>query len=172
MLQGRIFAYADAHRYRVGTNYERLPVNRPVVEVHEYHRDGAMRFDGPAGPDAYYEPNSFNGPVEDPSVKEPPIRLTGEAAGRYSHRDGNDDYIQPGNLFRMFDKGQRERLFKNLAAAMQGVPREIVDRQIEHFRRADPAYGDGVAREIGKVHNPPESDPRTASGPLHAEAAE
>ena len=148
MLQARLFAYADAHRYRVGTHYESLPVNRPRVPVHTHHADGAMRFDAPRGTDAYYEPNSFGGARPDPSVKEPPLRISGDAA-HYDHRDGNDDHTQAGDLFRLFDAGQRERLFHNIAAAMQGVPAEIVARQIAHFRRADPAYGEGVARALG-----------------------
>ncbi len=147
MLQGRIFAYADAHRYRVGTHYEMLPVNRPVTKVNTYHMDGSMRFDSPRGTDAYYEPNSFNGPVQEPAMDEPPLRISGDAA-RYDHRVGNDDHTQPGNLFRMFDAGQKERLFRNIAASMGGVPQVIVDRQLEQFRRADPAYGQGVAAAL------------------------
>ena len=162
MLQGRLFAYADAHRYRVGTHYEALPVNRPKAQVHTYHADGAMRFDAPKGTDAYYEPNSFGGPVQSAAAQEPPLRISGDAA-RYDHRPGNDDYTQAGNLFRLFDEGQRQRLFNNIAAAMQGVPAEIVIRQIEHFRKADPAYGEGVAHAVGHVHTSPASAPTTAA---------
>ncbi|MBN8896993.1 MAG: catalase, partial [Rhodospirillales bacterium] len=168
MLQARIFAYADAHRYRVGTHYEALPVNRPhAAPVHSYHADGPMRFDAPKGTDAYYEPNSFNGPVQDPSVQEPPLRISGDAA-RWDHRVGNDDYTQAGNLFRLFDAAQRQRLFANVAASMQGVPAEIVERQIAHFTKADPAYGAGVRAAIGTVATPPNTDPRTAGSALHA----
>jgi catalase len=169
MLQGRLFAYADAHRYRVGTHYEALPVNRPhAAQVHTYHADGAMRFDSPKGTDAFYEPNSFGGPVESPAAKEPPLRISGDA-DHYNHRAGNDDYTQAGNLFRLFDAGQRERLFKNIAAAMNGVPHDIVARQIAHFRKCDPAYGEGVARAVGHVPVADDnSDPRTASAALHA----
>jgi catalase len=72
VLQSRIFSYADAHRYRLGTHYEALPVNRPRCPVHNYHKDGPMRFFEPAtNPDAFYAPNSFNGPVEDPRFVEP-----------------------------------------------------------------------------------------------------
>src|SRR6478672_11466452 len=88
MLQFRIFSYADAHRYRLGVNYESLPVNRPRCPVHNYHRDGAMRFDGNEGGAVNYEPNSFGGPVEDPQFKEPPLPVSG-AADRYDHRAGN-----------------------------------------------------------------------------------
>ncbi len=149
MLQARIFSYADAHRYRLGTHYEALPVNVPRCPVHHYHKDGAMRFfdNNTANPDAYYEPNSFSGPTQDPRFAEPPLTLSGDA-DRYDHRDGNDDYTQPGNLFRLFDAGQRERLFANIAAAMQGVPEQIVRRQLAHFSKADPAYGAGVARAL------------------------
>jgi len=145
MLQARIFSYADAHRHRIGTHYEALPVNAPHVPVHNYNKDGAMRFtrNDSGNPDAYYEPNSFNGPVQDTSVKEPPLRIAGDA-DRYNHRDGNDDYGQVAALFRLFDEGQRQRLFNNIAAAMQGVPGEIVERQLTHFGRVDPAYAAGV----------------------------
>ena len=145
MLQARIFAYADAHRHRIGTHYEALPVNAPHVPVHNYNKDGAMRFtrNDTGNPDAYYEPNSFNGPRQDPAVKEPPLRISGDA-DRYDHRIGNDDYGQVGALFRLFDAGQRQRLFSNVAALMQGVPSEIVERQLMHFARVDPAYAAGV----------------------------
>jgi catalase len=162
LLQGRLFSYADAHRYRVGTHYEALPVNKPKNAVHTYHADGSMRFDAPKGTDAYYEPNSFNGPAEQPGATEPPLRISGDAA-HYDHRAGNDDYTQPGNLFRLMDDAQKQRLFGNIAAAMQGVPREIIDRQLEHFRRADPAYADGVAAAIQRVHTAPASAPTTAA---------
>ena len=152
MLQARLFAYADAHRYRLGTHYEALPVNAPKCPVHHYHKDGAMRFfaNDTGNPDAYYEPNSVEGPAEDPSVTEPPLTISGDA-DRFNHRDGNDDYTQPGNLFRMFDDGQKERLFENIAAAMDGVPEEIQLRQLVHFHRADPAYGVGVAAKLGRA---------------------
>jgi catalase len=162
VLQGRLFAYADAHRYRVGTHYEALPVNRPRCPVNHYHADGAMRFDAPQGTDAYYEPNSFNGPAEVASAKEPPLRINGDA-DHYNHRDGNDDYRQPGDLFRLMDAAQQNRLFENIAGAMQGVPRFIIDRQLEHFRRADPAYSAGVEAAIQRVHTAPASAPTTAA---------
>lgn len=151
MLQARVFSYADAHRYRLGTHYEALPVNAPQCPVHHYHKDGAMRFfqNDTGNPDAYYEPNSFDGPVQDPSVAEPPLRISGDAA-RYDHREGNDDFSQPGALFRLFDDAQKQRLFNNIADAMQGVPDEIVARQIALFHRADPAYGAGVLAALAK----------------------
>ena len=148
MLQFRIFSYADAHRYRLGVNHESLPVNRPRCPVHTYHRDGAMRFDGNGGGAVHYEPNRFGGPVEDPGFREPPLQITGDA-DRYDHRAGNDDHVQAGNLFRLMSEAQRARLMDTIAGAMQGVPEEIVLRQNGHFYRADPAYGEGVARRMG-----------------------
>ncbi len=145
VLQARVFSYADAHRHRLGTHYEALPVNAPKCPVHHYHKDGAMRFfdNGTGNPDVYYEPNSFGGPVQDPSVAEPPLRISGDA-DRYDHRDGNDDYTQPGNLFRLMTQDQQGRLFSNYADALQGVPDNIVERTIGHLTKADPAYGAGV----------------------------
>jgi catalase len=144
MLQARVFSYADAQRYRLGTHYNALPVNQPKVPVHHYHKDGAMRFfPNNPNPNAYYEPNSFGGPVEDPSVKEPPLRIVGDA-DRYNHRDGNDDYSQPRALWNLFDDGQKGRLYDNLAAAMDGVSDEIIERQLAHFHLIDPAYAQGI----------------------------
>ena len=148
MLQSRIFAYADAHRYRVGTHYESLPVNAPKNHVAHYHADGSMLATIPERGNAFYEPNSFSGPVEDHSVAEPPLKLEG-AADRWNHRDGNDDYIQPRALFHLMSKAQQEVLFDNIAAAMQGVPVAIIARQVAHFAKIDPAYGAGVAKRMG-----------------------
>ncbi|MGI9332569.1 MAG: catalase [Gammaproteobacteria bacterium] len=149
MLQLRLFAYADAHRYRLGSaNYASLPVNRPRCPVHNYQRDGHMRFDGNGGASVNYEPNSFGGPLEDRSRAEPPLEVSGDAA-RYDHREDNDDYIQAGNLFRLMSEPERERLMDNIARAMQGVPANILERQVAHFSKADPAYGTGVAKRVG-----------------------
>jgi catalase len=174
MLQARIFAYADAHRYRVGTHYEALPVNRPKTQINTYHADGSMRFDSPKGTDAYYEPNSFNGPVQTKSAQEPPMPIRGDA-DRHNHRDGNDDFTQPGNLFRMFGADQKKRLFANIAAAMQGVPAFIVDRQLALFSQADAGYGAGVAEALRQAHVTASSAPNQAAeapAPAHAQAAE
>lgn len=148
MLQARIFSYADAHRYRLGTHYEALPVNAPKCPVHHYHKDGAMNFmPNKANPDTYYEPNSFGGPRQAPEFREPPLRISGDA-DRYDHHEGNDDYSQAGALFRLFNDEQRQRLFQNIAAAMAGVPLEIVERQLGHFEKADPAYAVGVRQAL------------------------
>lgn len=150
MLQARIFSYADAHRYRLGTHYEALPVNAPQCPMHHYHKDGAMRFfqNDTGNANAYYEPNSFDGPAQDEKFAEPPLALEGDA-GRFNHREGNDDYTQAGNLFRLMPADAKERLMDNIASAMQGVPKEIVERQVVHFAKADPAYGAGVAKRMG-----------------------
>ena len=150
MLQARIFSYADAHRYRLGTHYEHLPVNGAKYPVHNYHKDGPMRF-FPAetgNVDAYYEPNSFNGAVQDERYAEPPLKISGDAQ-RYNHQDGNDNYRQPGDLFRLMSKDAQERLFNNYADAMQGVPVEIIKRQLAHCYKADRAYGKGLAARLG-----------------------
>ena len=151
MLQARVFSYADAHRYRIGTHYEALPVNAPKCPVNHYHKDGAMRFTANMpNPDAYYEPNSFNGPKEDPQFAEPELPLSG-SADRYNHRIANDDYSQPRALFQLFDAAQKARLFSNIAAAMQGVPEFIVERQIAHFNKVHLDYGEGVRAALSNV---------------------
>ncbi len=149
MLQARIFSYADAHRYRLGTHYEALPVNAPRCPMHHYHKDGSMRFfqNNTGNSDAYYEPNSMGGPTEDKTHAEPPLKISGDAA-RYDHREGNDDFAQPRALFNMFDDAQKQRLFNNIAASMQGVPAEIAERQCLLFDSVHPDYGSGVRNSL------------------------
>ena len=148
MLQARIFSYPDAHRYRVGTHYEMLPVNRPIVEVNTYHADGSMNYEIKEPTDVYYEPNSFGGPIEDASFAEPAFE-TGNVADRYNHRIGNDDFSQVTALFNLMSVSQKEQLFSNIAAAMDGVPRNIVDRQITLFEQVHPDYASGVKKALG-----------------------
>lgn len=148
MLQGRLLSYADAHRYRIGVNYAALPVNKARCPVRTYHRDGHMRFDGNDGGQVNYEPNSFGGPIGYPEFKEPPLKLSGDA-DRYDHRRGNEDYSQPGDLFRLMTTDQKAQLIGNIVRSMKTVPREIQLRQLVHFYKADPAYGTGVAAGLG-----------------------
>jgi len=148
MLQARLISYPDAHRYRLGVNYDALPVNKPQCPIHTYHRDGAMRFDGNMGAEPNYEPNSFGGPVEDPLYVERPRELRGTVY-RHEHRVDSDYYTQPGNLFRLLKRDARERLISNIVASMKTVSRRIQELQIRHFYKADPAYGTGVAEGLG-----------------------
>jgi len=152
MLQARIFSYADAHRHRLGAHYEALPVNQPKSPVHHYHKDGLLRFfaDNNEAPDAYYEPNSFGGPVEDKKYLEPPLKVSG-VAQRWDHRENNEDYKQVEALFNLFDDEQKGRLFKNIATGMYGIPQFIIDRQVSHFDKISKAYGDGVRRALEAV---------------------
>ncbi len=163
MLQARIFSYADAHRYRLGTHYEALPVNAPRCPVHHYHKDGAMCFvtSGLENSDAYYEPNSVNGPVQNEDFREPPLKVYG-LAERYDHREGNDDYGQPRALFELFSDAQRKRLFSNIAEAMQGVSDPIVKRQLGEFHKVHPEYAKGVAAALGIATQPRQTRKRRA----------
>lgn len=149
MLQGRLFSYGDAQRYRLGVNHHQIPVNAPRGPVHSYHRDGAMRVDGNHGGRLHYEPNSYGEWREQPDFSEPPLALDG-AVDRYDYREDDSDYFtQPGNLFRLMSAEEQQRLFDNTARSMQGVERHIQLRHIRHCLLADPAYGGGVARALG-----------------------
>jgi catalase len=163
MLQARLVSYPDAHRYRLGVNYDALPVNKPQCPMHTYHRDGTMRFDGNYGAQPNYEPNSFNGPAENPVYRERPRTITG-AVDRHNHRSDADYYTQPGNLFRLMKPDARERLINNIVGTMKGIPTDIQDRQLWHFKQADIAYGTGVAKGLGR-------DINTITGPKAKEVA-
>ena len=150
MLQGRIFSYADAHRYRLGVNFERLPINRPrATEANNYQRDGQMRFDDNGGSSPNYEPNSFGGPKADPAFKEPPLKVSGDADWYEQKRGVDDDYIQPGNLYRLMPPDEQQRLIQNIVGTLGKVPIEIQKKMVEHFRQADQDYGDGIAKLLG-----------------------
>lgn len=139
MLQGRLFAYADAQRYRLGINHHQIPVNQPLNETKAYHRDGSGRVDGNGGRSPNYHPNSFDEVSERRDVQPPPFALSG-AMDRHDHRVDADYYSQPGALFRLMNEEQRALLTSNIAGALQGVPSAIQQKQLEHFRKADPEY--------------------------------
>ena len=174
MLQARIFSYADAHRYRLGTHYEHLPVNAPRCPVHHYHKDGPMRFfpQETGNPDAYYEPNSFGGADRRQAFAEPPLAISGDA-DRYNHRDGNDDYRQVTALFNLFNKEQKARLFTNVAEAMWGIPEFIIERQLAHFKKVHPEYEAGVRAALEHMTRAKASETaQQQKMPQGAEAAE
>jgi catalase len=144
MLQGRLFSYGDAQRYRLGVNHHLIPVNAPRCPFHNYHRDGAMRVDDNFGSTLAYEPNSYGEWQEQPEFAEPPLSLEG-AADRWNHREDDDYYSQPRALFHKMSPEQQDLLFANTARAMGDAPREIKIRHIGNCLKADPAYGKGVA---------------------------
>jgi catalase len=150
MLQGRIFAYADAHRYRLGVNFEQLPINRPhAAEVNNYQRDGYMRFDGNDGASVNYDPNDFHGPEAEPAFKEPPLKISGDADWYDQKRGVDADYTQPGDLYRLMPADEKIRLIENIVGALKNVPKNIQEKMVVHFTKADPEYGEGVAKGIG-----------------------
>ena len=145
MLQGRIFSYPDAHRYRVGTNYHLLPINRARSEVNTYNVAGAMNFDEYKNKTAYYEPNSYDDiPKEDKNYLEPDVNLEA-AAQRYAPLD-NDFYTQPKALFDIMNDSQKEQLFNNIASSMEGVEQKIIDKALIHFEKISKEYEDGVKK--------------------------
>ncbi len=147
MLQGRLFSYGDAQRYRLSVNHNQIPVNAPRCPFHSYHRDGQMRVDGNAGSTIGYEPNSFGEWQEQPEFREPPLALSG-AADHWDHREDSDYYTQPGKLFRLMSKTQQKALFENTARSVGGAPKEIQLRHIGNCLKADPVYGKGVAAAL------------------------
>ena len=148
MLQARLVSYPDAHRYRLGVNYEALPVNKPRCPVHNYNVDGFMRFDDNNDGAPNYEPNSFGGPQEDARYREMNYSARGDI-GRFNHRDGNDDFSQAGDLYRLLSAGEKDRLIHNIVTHMAEVPERIKKLQISHFAKADPDYGKRVADGLG-----------------------
>ncbi|APO85127.1 catalase [Pseudomonas putida] len=150
MLQGRLFSYGDAQRYRLGVNHTHIPVNTPRCPFHSYHRDGQMRVDGNQGARLAYEPNSFGEWAEQPEYAEPPLSLGG-AADHWNHRVDDDYYSQPRALFQLMSPAQQQALFDNTARAIRGASQEVIERHIGNCSKADPAYGAGVAAAIERL---------------------
>ncbi|SEL64465.1 catalase [Colwellia chukchiensis] len=145
MLQGRLFSYGDAQRYRLGVNHQHIPVNAPRCPAHSYHRDGAMRVDGNFGSTLGYEPNDQAQWAEQAEFAEPPLALDGDA-DHWDHREDEDYYSQPGALFRLMSAEKQTLLFENTANDLAGVPKAIQLRHLTHCHQADPAYAQGIAK--------------------------
>ncbi len=147
MLQGRLFSYGDAQRYRLGVNHHQIPVNAPKCPFHSYHRDGQMRVDNNQGATIGYEPNSQGEWQEQPDFSEPYLAIGG-MADHWNHREDEDYYSQPGNLFRLMSPPQQQVLFENTARSISEASVEVQQRHINNCTKADPAYGEGVAAAI------------------------
>jgi catalase len=156
MLQGRLLSYPDAHRYRLGVNYEQIPVNRCPYAVNNYERDGLMRVDGNGDSNPNYFPNSFDNIRPDEKYKGLPMELESNLADWYD-RNGegeNDHYSQPGILWReVLSPEDKKNLVSNIVGAMSGIsgPKrgDIINRQLCHFFRADIGLGMAIARGLG-----------------------
>ena len=148
MLQARLINYADAQRYRLGTNYQQIPVNAARCPVHSNHRDGIGRVDGNYGSVPHYEPNSFHQWQQQPQFREPPLKINGNADHWDFREDDADYYKQPGDLFRLMAPAQQQVLFDNTARAMGDAPDFVKQRHVDNCSKADPAYGAGVAAAL------------------------
>ncbi len=165
MLQGRILSYPDAHRYRLGANYEQLPVNKCPYAVNNYERDGQMRLDDNGSNNPNYSPNSFDDIKADDAYKQPSDQLESSIAGWFDRNaEGeNDHYSQPGIFYReVLSAEDKKSLVANISGALNGVsgPKrgEIINRQLCHFFRADIGFGMAVAQALGI--NPDEAMPK------------
>lgn len=148
MLQGRLFAYGDAQRYRLGVNHHLIPVNRPRCPFHSFHRDGQMRTDGNLGDTLTYEPNSYHEWQEQQQYMEPPRHICGDS-GHWDYTNDDEDYFaQPRALFLLMSAEQRQALFDNTARAMADVPEFIRQRHLEHCYRCHRDYGEGVEKAL------------------------
>jgi catalase len=157
MLQARLFSYADAQRYRIGTNYNQLPVNCPhAAKANHHQRAGAMAgthcpYQGSqTGGDASvnYGPNTQAPLTENVDFAEPPLRLDGEAA-RYS-RYNQDDFTQAGNLYRIFSEEEKVRLVDTIASTLRQATLPVQQTMVDHFTKADADYGLRVKQALAK----------------------
>lgn len=147
MLQGRLFSYGDAQRYRLGVNNHLIPVNAPKCPVNSYHRDGFMRTDNNQGATIGYEPNSKGMWQEQSQYKEPPLTIEGDAY-HYNHREDSDYFSQAGDLYRLMSEDEKQTLIENTARALTGVDESICQKHIEHCTKADKDYGQSLKKAL------------------------
>jgi catalase len=152
MLQARLFAYGDAHRYRLGTNHTAMSVNSPKGVsggANNYGRDGFMPVGSPSGHQKNYEPNSFGGPVQTNNEHYKGSQLSG-STGHYPQRQRQgDDFMQAGDLYRLQAPDAQQRLVDNIVASLAQVSRQdIIDRSIDHFSKADMDFGKRIAQGV------------------------
>lgn len=143
LLQGRLFSYPDTQRHRLGANYALIPVNCPHARgPNNYQRDGAMRVDNNGGAAPNYSPNGRGGPLPDVAAAEARLPVSGDAArSEYPQAGRADDFEQAGLLYRVLKEDERTRLVENIAGHLAQARREVQERQVEHFARADAEYG-------------------------------
>lgn len=157
LLQGRLLSYPDAQRYRLGVNYEQIPVNRCPYAVTNYQRDGLMQMGDNGGANPNYHPNSFDDVYADPSYKEPSMLLESSIADWFDRNENDDDhYTQPGILYHtIMNEQDKKNLISNIVNSMKGISGEkkdeIINRQLTHFYRADKELGNAIAKGLDVV---------------------
>ncbi|ULQ59501.1 catalase [Brucepastera parasyntrophica] len=149
LLQGRLFSYGDAQRYRLGVNNDLIPVNKPKIPVHAYHRDGQMRVDGNYGSTIGYEPNSYGEWAQQDAFREPPHDPDGPI-DHYEPKDDKTDncFYQAGNLYRLMSEDQKQVLAENTMRNMGGCTDNVKYRHAAHCFLADPDYGKRICKAM------------------------
>lgn len=150
MLQARLLAYQDAHRYRVGVNHNQLPVNTPRCPVHHYQRDGAMA--GAAGSQGggvnFYPNDQTHEPTPDMKYTAPPLPLLEEAWAQPYSQDNEDYFEQAGNLFRIMSDEEKEQLAATVGDGLSQADTSVQDRMLGYLGKADPDYAERVRNAI------------------------
>lgn len=154
MLQGRLFSYGDAQRYRLGVNHMSIPVNAAKCPVHGYHRDGAMRVDGNYGATKGYEPNSVGAWQQQEEYRDTPLEVQGHVERYNPHEDKDDDcFYQAGDLYRLMTEEKRILLIENTARNIDAVSENVKYRHAAHCYLADKEYGERIAKALGLDNN-------------------
>ena len=161
MLQARLIAYADAHRYRVGVNVNQLLVNAPRCPVHHYQRDGAMAGMSPAfgtdnnqGGGVNFYPNdrvAEGAPAPVAEVAEPPLPILDDAWIKAYDTQEEDNFSQAGNLYRIMNDDQKNQLARNIAGGLSQASASVRERILAQFQAADPDYAERVKKALAAV---------------------
>lgn len=156
MLQARLFAYQDAHRYRLGVNHQQIPVNAARCPVNHYQRDGAMAGVCPvtgaqgnqSGDVNFYPNDQAHLPKPDRAAMEPLMPVEEDAwIGRHS-QDDEDYYTQAGDLFRIMSDDQKEQLTGNIAGGLSTATASVQERMLSYMAKADADYAARVKAKL------------------------
>jgi catalase len=147
ILQGRIFAYGDTQRYRIGVNYLQLPTNMPRKPIDNKMQDGAMQtMFGESI--ANYLPNTLGGgmPVEAPETGKPVREFV---SGNVERTElVGDNYYQARYRYRNMSGVEKKHLVSNIVESLSQAYEPIKRRMLEHFMRTDNELGSRIAQEI------------------------
>lgn len=150
LLLGRGFSYSDTQRYRLGINYLQLPINKPLASVNNNQRDGAMQY-APYGGTVNYEPNTLPGGVCEAAMVETPAIYHIEGDIIRKKISITNDYIQAGEHYRSLNKKDQDHLIGNIVDSLGRAEKQIQNRMLDHFNRADPEFGNRVENGLANL---------------------
>ena len=155
LMQGRLFSYTDTQLLRLGgPNFHEIPINRPIVPVHNNQRDGHMRQQINAGQSSYH-PNTLGGgcPFQ-AKMKEGGFTSYAEKIDAQKIRGRSKSFFDHFSQARMFFNSQSEAGQRHIINALQFELSKVQhvsvrERMVSILNQIDEKIATQVAEKIG-----------------------